>query len=389
MSQSEAVLRDGDVWDALVIGAGLAGGMTALKLAEAGWRILLVDKTAFPREKVCGGFMGPENTDLLRGAGVLEKLNGKGTVPLEQMWLTSPRGASVRMPFPRAAGPGLAVCRKDLDAAFVESAREKGAVFISPATAEQKAPGVYLIDSPHQKTAVKVFARHVIDARGGTALEETPIMGFGIAAYFEGVRWMKNRVILHFAQGGHFGLDPVLGERVTGCFVATQAMLERVGKNPEKLFEDFCRQNRFLAAQMKKAKRVSNWQGIPVRLSRKPAFYADGIFKVGDAVATVDPIVGGGMTLALQGASMLVSALAAYQPGRVDETQVARDYERKWRKSFGWKLPLSHFWGPIGHRPFFTEIMLRLLKSQRNLLRQLFEWHHSALPPIQKWEGIA
>ena len=389
MISNNFILQDGDVWDVIVIGAGIAGGMTALKLAAAGWRVLIVDKTAFPREKVCGGFMGPENTELLRDTGILEKMNRTSMIPLEQMWMTSPRGASVRMPFSGASGPGLAVYRKNLDSAIVKCACEKGAVFISPAAAEKKAAGVYLIQSPHQKKSVKIFARHAIDARGGAALEETPIMGFGMTAYFEGVRWMKNRVVLHFADGGHFGLDPVLGDRVAGCFVATQAMINRVGKNPEKLFTDFLRQNRFLASQMKKAKRVSGWQGIPVRLSRKPLFFADGFFRVGDAVATVDPIVGGGMTLALQGACMLTESLTAYQLGRVDELQVIRSYEKKWKQSFAWKLPLSHLWGPIGHKPFFTELMLRLLGAQRNLLNKLFEWHHSDLPTIQKWEGAA
>lgn len=382
-------LLNGDVWDALVIGAGLAGGMTALKLALAGWRVLLVEKMSFPREKVCGGFLGPENIDLLQSSGVLEKLASSGIFPLEKMWLTSPKGASVQMSFPESSGTGLAVCRKDLDHAIVARAQEAGAYFAAPAQAEQQAPGVYLISAPQTKEPLQIFARHVIDARGGTALEDASTIGFGMAAYFEGVRWMPRRVVLHFADDGHFGLDPVLGKRVTGCFVATQAMLDRVGKDPEKLFEDFCRQNRFLADQLKKARRVSNWQGIPVRLSRKPAFFENGIFRVGDAVATVDPIVGGGMTLALQSASMLAEALSAYPPERVNEAGAARAYERRWRRAFGWKIPLSHFWGAAGHHPFFTEVILRVMKMQKALLKRLFEGYHTALPPAVKWEGVS
>ncbi len=389
MKNSFPALQNGDVWDAIVIGAGIAGGVTALQLGDAGWRVLLVEKTSFPREKVCGGFMGPENSELLKTTGIWEKLKKTDLIPLEQMWLTSPRGASVRMGFPQASGPGLAVCRKNLDAAIVECAQERGVVFAAPAHAEQAAPGVYMIHSPHQAEPVKVFARHVIDARGGAALKEAATVGFGMAAYFEGVRWMKNRVILHFANDGHFGLDPVLGDRVTGCFVATQAMLDRVGKNPQKLFEDFCAQNRFLASQMKRAKQVSSWQGIPLKLSSKPVFFEKGVFRVGDAVATVDPVVGGGMTLALQGASMLAESLLEYDVNRVDEVRAARAYARRWNQSFGWKLPVSHLWGRVGHHPFFTEGMLRLISMQRNLLKKLFEWHHSALPAVKKLEGVA
>jgi flavin-dependent dehydrogenase len=40
-------------WNAIIIGAGPAGAMAACELAAAG-DVLLVDKAAFPRAKVCG-----------------------------------------------------------------------------------------------------------------------------------------------------------------------------------------------------------------------------------------------------------------------------------------------------------------------------------------------
>ncbi len=42
-------------FDAIVIGAGPAGSMTAYRLADAGARVLLLDKARFPRDKPCGG----------------------------------------------------------------------------------------------------------------------------------------------------------------------------------------------------------------------------------------------------------------------------------------------------------------------------------------------
>jgi geranylgeranyl reductase family protein len=42
-------------YDALVIGGGPAGSTTALRLAEAGASVLLVDRARFPRDKPCGG----------------------------------------------------------------------------------------------------------------------------------------------------------------------------------------------------------------------------------------------------------------------------------------------------------------------------------------------
>jgi geranylgeranyl reductase family protein len=42
-------------FDALVVGAGPAGSSTALRLADGGAKVLLVDRARFPRDKPCGG----------------------------------------------------------------------------------------------------------------------------------------------------------------------------------------------------------------------------------------------------------------------------------------------------------------------------------------------
>jgi Dehydrogenases (flavoproteins) len=42
------------IWDVVVIGAGVAGGLAALDCARRGLRVLVVEQRAFPRWKVCG-----------------------------------------------------------------------------------------------------------------------------------------------------------------------------------------------------------------------------------------------------------------------------------------------------------------------------------------------
>ena len=47
-------------FDVCIVGAGPAGSATAIRLADAGLSVLLVEQKKFPRNKLCGEFVSPE-----------------------------------------------------------------------------------------------------------------------------------------------------------------------------------------------------------------------------------------------------------------------------------------------------------------------------------------
>src|ERR1041385_5532715 len=63
---------DGSEYDAIVVGAGPGGSAAAISLAQAGWRVLLLDKATFPRDKVCGDMVSPRSQRVLRELGCLQ-----------------------------------------------------------------------------------------------------------------------------------------------------------------------------------------------------------------------------------------------------------------------------------------------------------------------------
>src|SRR5262249_60964156 len=59
-----------DSADVIVVGAGPAGSSTAFHLAQAGLDVLLLEKSRFPREKVCGDGLTPRAVKQLVGLGI-------------------------------------------------------------------------------------------------------------------------------------------------------------------------------------------------------------------------------------------------------------------------------------------------------------------------------
>ena len=91
--------------DALVIGAGPAGASTAILLRMAGWRVILVEKSAYPRQKVCGECLSAAALALLDRLGVGAAVRDRAGPELQQVgWMSGTRLTSPPFP-PCTDGP--------------------------------------------------------------------------------------------------------------------------------------------------------------------------------------------------------------------------------------------------------------------------------------------
>src|SRR2546423_8949488 len=81
--------------DVIVVGAGPAGAASAILLAERGFGVLVLDRTAFPRPKICGEYLSPEAARVLDRLGVLKALDAAGAAALAGMRIIAPDGTSV------------------------------------------------------------------------------------------------------------------------------------------------------------------------------------------------------------------------------------------------------------------------------------------------------
>lgn len=111
--------------DVAVVGGGPAGTAAALRILALApdTSVALVDRAAFPRDKVCGDGIGPEGVEVLRRLEVVDVLDGYP--PLDRIAITSPHGRSAVGRAPRA---GYVIPRAVLDARLHAAAVARGAV---------------------------------------------------------------------------------------------------------------------------------------------------------------------------------------------------------------------------------------------------------------------
>lgn len=114
--------------DVIVVGAGPAGSTTAYHLAQAGLDVLLLEKTAFPREKVCGDGLTPRAVKQLLAMGV-EPTAADGWIRNHGLRIIG-GGMRLELPWPDLAtfpGYGLVRTREDFDEILVHQAQKAGA----------------------------------------------------------------------------------------------------------------------------------------------------------------------------------------------------------------------------------------------------------------------
>jgi 2-polyprenyl-6-methoxyphenol hydroxylase-like FAD-dependent oxidoreductase len=71
--------RDAEV---IVAGGGPAGSVLAWDLARKGVRVVVLERTRFPREKVCGDYVEPRGLRVLQAMGCLERLEQRSPLPI-------------------------------------------------------------------------------------------------------------------------------------------------------------------------------------------------------------------------------------------------------------------------------------------------------------------
>jgi flavin-dependent dehydrogenase len=332
--------------DALVIGAGPAGSASAALLAEAGWRVLAIDRATFPREKPCSEYMNPEAVRMLDRLGVTASLCSAGAAPLSGSSVTSPRGARLVGRFPE--GRGLSIARRELDQALVGAARARGVEVLEGTSLERlekegdRITGAVIRGRDGNLRRVRApltigsdgLRSRVARTLGGQHLGWPARVAF--VAHVAGVPDMEDRAEMHVSGQGYVGLNPIGGGVTNVALVVPQSRAALAAARVEAYFmEELDRfpgvRGRVHAQRIVREVLVTGPFAARARRATAP-----GALLVGDAADFFDPFTGEGICAALTGAELVARALGSARGNDAAIDHGLAVYRRaRWRRFAG------------------------------------------------------
>ena len=345
-------------YDVIVCGGGPAGSTTAFYAAKAGMKVLLLDKSKFPRDKACGGLLTARLFDELPE---LEKyIKPIIECPSRDVNLYSP-SMKYRIDYEFPVGTPWNITREVFDNAVLEAARDVGAevmtqtrikdyefdggVTVKTSNGDFKGKMVVGATGPADKLASMIREKRNIkpwtDNQMGTALMWEPHVG----KEFIDKTYSKNKSLLvHFKPGGIEGYGWVFPKKeiLNIGFGGYNRTIKSI--KIKEIWADYINLLKE-DGYFPKDQEVPPVKGAPLPLDGPiKATTMDYTLLVGDSAGMVSPLSGEGIYYGMHAGKIAIDTIKKALETNDFSQKNLDQYHRDWNKVFGKELrDLSFF----------------------------------------------
>lgn len=383
LTSAESLMKE---YDVIVIGGGPAGSTAAALAAAAGRRVLLLEKSHFPREKVCGEFISPECVSIFLRLGVLGRILEAEPRPIRRMDLIAPDGRRIAIPVSWFAGgqtTAFGLTRARLDAILLQHASDLG---VEVRQGFRVGPALTLGRSWRQiegrsegGAREQLSGRLIVDASGrgplfsprSSRLRRKRL--FACKVHLRGVEGLGDVGELYFFKHGYGGLSEIesdgKGVRTNLCFLTTEKVLRATKGDRSRLLALTVLTNPAARSRMKDAVFVDAWLGAgPIVYGHQPR--VRGVIAIGDAGAFIDPFTGSGILLALSGGELAANLInAAFDGGEVESERIEERFLAHQRATFDWRFRACAMLRRLAYEPSARKLLVPILTRYESLTR--------------------
>ena len=312
-------------YDIIIVGGGPAGTSAALYAHKMGLKTIILDKSTFPRDKICGDALSGKSVKYMRELEVLDEVSNLNGSTIRRITFGSPshKQFDIHLNNPQNKGDikeGYVIPREIYDNFLFEKAKEVTEIIenfnVNDLLYENNK--IIGISGKHKKEVHQIYAPLILGCDGakstiarklGFHTEDQENTAIAIRCYYEGVKGLTDQIELHFVDEvlpGYFWLFPA-GDNIANIGLGLSKKFAKKDERKLSQILDEVTASPYFKDRFSNAKKLEKPKGwsLPLGRIQRPS-YGDGFMLLGDAAGLIDPFTGEGIGNAMASAKFAV-----------------------------------------------------------------------------------
>ena len=371
-------------YDLIIVGGGPAGATAALYAHRLRLSAVILDKSIWPRDKICGDALSGKAVDILKDLDILSDVKLLDGSTINRIVFGSPKNKIFEIDLSKSLNDrhireGYVIPRKTFDDYLFDKAK-KSVEFLEGFNVQdvlmnnRSVVGIKGINQKGQEE--KIFSSIVLGCDGFNSIIAKKLnlykmdmkhTALGIRCYFEGVKGLTDQIELHFIKEinpGYFWIFPAGDGIVNVGLGLSKKYIKKNKKDLVKLL-DIVTQLNYFRDRFKSAKRLEKPKGwnLPMgSIHRKN--HGDGFMLLGDAAGLIDPFTGEGIGNAMLSAKFAITvSKKAIEMQDTSERSLSR-YDKMVWKEIGPELQISTNLQKLARSKFLLNFVIN--RASRN-----------------------
>ena len=365
-------------FEVIVIGGGLAGLTSAIHLAKAKFKILIIEKNEYPKHKVCGEYVSNEVLPYLKHLGF--NPFAFGAIQISNFELTTHNNKSIKANLPLG---GFGLSRFEMDFQLYQLALKSG-VEVCRDTVNDV---IFEADNFQVKTKLnKQFqSKIVIGAFGKRSnldvkfqrkfiTKKSPYLGVKIHVSGD---FPEDTVALHNFKGGYCGVSKTEKNQINLCYITDYEAFKK-----HKDIKEFQEKVVFKNSALKTIFKGSNSLfEEPLTISQisfeTKSPVENHIIMCGDTAGMIHPLCGNGMSMAIRSAQLASQLIIDYLQEKIESrNKLEQLYTNRWQKNFSLRLKMGYTIAYLFRQNWLAPKLLALLRWFPFLTPQIIKMTH-------------
>lgn len=379
-------------YDLIIVGAGPAGAAAALYASRLGLKTLLLDKSTFPRDKICGDALSGKAVAILLELGLLDRIRDLPGALINKIVFSSPDHVDAWIDLERhtlhdiGTGrdlpmEGFVIRRTVFDAFLFREARNSVDACIEGFAVKDLVRengivnGVTGSANGQQQTyrANLVLGcdgfNSIVARRTGQYRHDGRHWVVALRCYYENVTGLKDQIELHFVNEvlpGYFWAFPLENGYANVGIGMLHSSLKRRKVNLKDALQSVITRPPFdrRFANARAMEEPIGWN-LPIGSIRRKS-YGNGFMLLGDAAGLIDPFTGEGIGNALYAARFAAQTAAEARSANDFSESFLKRYEDRLWDAIGDELRTSKRLQDLGRwRPLLNLVIQKAAQNQQ------------------------